>query len=166
MRLRPATLDDIDALVAIRATPEVTARWGSDHRGDLLDALSDEECHVLAIEDSDAKVIGQIQWLEEEDPGYRHAGIDLFLDPAEHGRGLGTDALRALITHLIDTVGHHRISIDPAADNEQAIRCYERVGFKPVGVLRRNESIDGGDFHDSLLMDLLSDEFIRRSDRH
>jgi aminoglycoside 6'-N-acetyltransferase len=30
--------------------------------------------------------------------------------------------------------GHHRLVIDPAADNERAIRCYERVGFRRIGV--------------------------------
>ena len=48
---------------------------------------------------------------------YRHAGIDIFLDPAIHGRGVGPDAVRALCVHLVDDVGHHRLVIDPAADN-------------------------------------------------
>jgi hypothetical protein len=30
-----------------------------------------------------------IQWYEEEDPMYRHAGMDIYLDPAVAGDGLG-----------------------------------------------------------------------------
>ena len=38
-----------------------------------------------------------------------------------------------------------------------AIRAYEKVGFKPVGVMRRSERDVGGDgWHDSLLMELLA----------
>jgi aminoglycoside 6'-N-acetyltransferase len=53
---------------------------------------------------------------------------------------------------------HHRITIDPAAANSQAIRCYTSVGFRPVGVMRRYERGGDGHFHDGLLMDLLRDE--------
>ena len=39
--------------------------------------------------------------------------------------------------HLVRDRGHHRVTIDPAADNAAAIRCYERVTASAgVGVLR------------------------------
>jgi aminoglycoside 6'-N-acetyltransferase len=63
---------------------------------------------------------------------------------------------------LIDERGHHRNTIDPAADNAAAIRAYEKAGFKPVGVMRRYERDTGGDgWHDGLLMELLADELTR-----
>jgi aminoglycoside 6'-N-acetyltransferase len=52
-----------------------------------------------------------------------------------HGRGIGTDALETLVEHLLIERGHHRVTIDPAADNLAAIRCYEKAGFRRVGVL-------------------------------
>ena len=91
---------------------------------------------------------------------YKHAGIDLYLDPALHGLGLGTDAVRTLARHLFANHGHHRLVIDPAADNVAAIRCYSKVGFRPVGVMRRYERGLDGSWHDGLLMDLLADELI------
>ena len=42
-----------------------------------------------------------------------------------------------------------------------AIRCYAKVGFRPVGVLRRYERGLDGTWHDGLLMDLLADELVR-----
>jgi aminoglycoside 6'-N-acetyltransferase len=89
---------------------------------------------------------------------YRHAGIDLFLSEDVHGRGLGTDALGTLALYLVRDRGHHRLVIDPAADNAAAIRAYEKAGFRPVGVMRQYERLPGGDWHDGLLMDLLADE--------
>jgi len=47
-----------------------------------------------------------------------------------------------------------------AADKEAAIRCYAKVGFRPVGVPRRYERGNDGRYRDGLLMDLLADEFI------
>jgi aminoglycoside 6'-N-acetyltransferase len=58
---------------------------------------------------------------------------------------------------LIRERGHHRLTIDPAAANEQAIRAYTKVGFRPVGFMRRYQRT-GDDWEDGLLMDLLADE--------
>jgi len=76
-----------------------------------------------------------------------------------HSRGLGTEAVRRIVRHLIDDRGHHRITIDPAAANIAAIRAYQKVGFRPVGIMRRAErDADGRGWHDSLLMELLADD--------
>ncbi len=113
----------------------------------------------FAIEE-DGVVAGLIQYSEEEDPMYRHASIDVFLSERFQGRGLGTEAVRLLARHLFEERGHHRITIDPAADNARAIRSYEKVGFRRVGVMRRYERGPDGTFRDGLLMDLLRDELV------
>jgi aminoglycoside 6'-N-acetyltransferase len=155
MVLRPLAEGDEDELRRIHATPEV-ARWW-----DLPDASfpwDEPESARLTIE-VDGEIAGLIQFSEELEPKYRHAGIDLFLDPALHGRGLGTEAVRRVVRHLIDDRGHHRITIDPATANVAAIRAYEKAGFRRVGVMRRSErDADGGGWHDSLLMELLAGE--------
>ena len=51
-----------------------------------------------------------------------------------------------------------RITIDPAAHNARAIRCYEKVGFRPVGIMRKYERGHDGTFHDALLMDMLAED--------
>ena len=51
------------------------------------------------------------------------------------------------------------LTIDPAAHNEAAIRAYERVGFVPVGIMRRYERGPDGTWHDGLLMDMLREDF-------
>ena len=80
--LRAATAADVFALVTIRASPEVHRRWGGadDMAAEILDDLARPELHLLAIEEA-GRVIGAIQWQSEDDPVYRHAGIDLYLDP-------------------------------------------------------------------------------------
>jgi aminoglycoside 6'-N-acetyltransferase len=157
VRLRPAAIDDLERLLVIRSTPEVHQRWGGDDlRKEIERDVADDDLHLLVIEDTTGAVIGLIQWAEEEDPDYRHASIDIYLDPSVHGRGVGTDAVATLARHLFEHHGHHRLTIDPAADNGPAIRCYEKVGFRPVGVMRRYERGPDGTWHDSLLMDLLA----------
>ena len=66
--------------------------------------------------------------------------------------------VRTIARYLLEVRGHHRLTIDPAADNLRAIRTYEKVGFKPVGVLRQYERGVDGKYHDGLLMDMLAGE--------
>jgi aminoglycoside 6'-N-acetyltransferase len=161
--LRAATHDDVDTLVRIRATPEVYARWVEQDVGLLAEVsedITDPEKVFLAVE-YDGEVVGAIQWQSEDDPMYRHASLDVYLDPKVHGHGIGTDAIRTLATHLVDHHGFPRLVIDPAADNIAAIRCYGKIGFRPVGIMRQYERGPDGVFHDGLLMDLLAAELIR-----
>ena len=157
--LRPAHVDDVPALARIRETPEVYARWrgGEDMAEAVRSDLAEDDVvsYVVLV---DGAVAGAIQWGAEEDPDYRHANIDIYLDPEVHGRGVGTDAVRTLARHLVEDRGFHRLVIDPAADNTAAIRAYGKVGFRPVGVMRRYERGPDGTWHDGLLMDLLADE--------
>lgn len=106
----------------------------------------------------DGAVAGMVQFYEKLEPKYRHASIDLFLDPALPGRGLGTEVIGRVIRHLFDDRDHHRVTIDPAVANTAAVRCYEKVGFKRVGVLRCYERVADGGWRDGLLMELLAGE--------
>ena len=156
MILRPLAAEDAPKLRRIRATPQV-ARWWEPPEDDF--PMDDEPDSTRLTIEVDGAVAGMVQFHEELDPKYRHASIDLFVDAALHGRGIGTEAVRRVVRHLIDERGHHRITIDPAADNAAAIRAYEKVGFRRVGVMRRYErDVDGRGWHDGLLMELLAGE--------
>lgn len=151
--LRPLAEADVPELLRIHAAPEVRRWWDEPDEGFPLH--DDPDVTRLAIEVG-GRVAGMVQYAEEPDPKYRHAGIDIFLDPAFHGRGIGTEAVRRVARMLIDERGHHRITIDPAADNLAAIRAYEKVGFRPVGIMRAYErDADGAGWHDGLLMELV-----------
>jgi aminoglycoside 6'-N-acetyltransferase len=91
---------------------------------------------------------------------YEHAGIDIALLSDWQGQSLGPDAIRTLAQHLIAVRGHHRLTIDPAAHNTHAIKAYERVGFKPVGIMRQYERGPDGTWHDGLLMELLAEDLV------
>ena len=158
--LRPLRPDDRQVITAILTAPENAEWWpGYDAervRRDYFDE-PDGEAVLYAVEHV-GEVVGFIQSYEEDDPEYRHAGIDVTLAPTATDRGLGTDAVRTLARHLFDHDGHHRLVIDPAASNARAIRCYEKVGFRPVGIMRHYEADGRGGWRDGLLMDLLRGE--------
>ena len=159
--LVPIRPEHVEPLVRIIGEPAV-ARWWTDaadvFRAGLLDPDPDETSFAI-LTAADRRVIGFIQATEELEPGYRHGAVDLFIATDQHGRGVGPEAIRLVVGWLIAERGHHRITIDPAAANARAIRAYEKVGFRRVGVLRQYERGRDGSWHDGLLMDLLADEF-------
>ena len=155
--LRSTTPDDAARLLPIRNEPEVRRWWSDLEPGEMDEFVADE--HSLAIE-VDGEVVGAIQFFEEADPMYRHASIDVYLTASRHGEGVGSEAVRILARYLLEERGHHRLTIDPAAANTAAIRAYEKVGFRSVGVMRSYEQGPDGTWHDGLLMDLLAGELI------
>lgn len=158
VRLRPVEAADHARLDVILREPSV-ARWWTppDEAGPAADWLADEGQVSLVIE-HDGVVVGSIQFVEVVDPNYRTASIDLFISTAAQGRGLGPDAIRAVARHLFEARDQHHLTIDPSAANDRAIRAYQKVGFRPVGVMRAYERGADGSWHDNLLMDLLLGE--------
>jgi aminoglycoside 6'-N-acetyltransferase len=156
--LRPATAHDVDRLTSILHEPAVAHRWGTfDEARVAEEFVGDDRVFIVEV---DGDAIGSIQYSEENDPMYRHAAIDIFLTSTRHRQGFGTDAIRTLARYLFDVRGHHRLTIDPAADNEAAIKAYEKVGFHRVGIMRAYERGPDGTWHDGLLMDMLAEELV------
>ena len=73
-------------------------------------------------------------WEDETDPGVR--GIDQSIGvPELLGKGLGTRLVRALVDRLFADPAVTMIQTDPAPDNQRAIRCYEKAGFRKTGIV-------------------------------
>jgi len=153
LQLRPADDEDREALGAILSEPEVARWWGPFDPETAFDELASS--YVIVV---DEVVVGWLLFEEEDWWQYPSVSFDIALTTALHGRGYGQEALRVAIRHYVAR-GHHRFTIDPAADNARAIRTYAALGFKPVGVLREYEKRDGA-WRDGLLMDLLAREFV------
>lgn len=149
--LRPPEPRDAAELRQIHATPEVVRWWG---RPDPAFPFEEAETTFVAICLDDAPV-GWIQFDEELEPDVRHASIDLFVAPAHHRRGIGSDAITTVREELVRR-GHHRVTIDPALENTAAIACYERLGFVRVGVMRAYWRDPEGRWRDGLLLDWLA----------
>jgi aminoglycoside 6'-N-acetyltransferase len=148
LTLRPLEPSDLAPLLEIVNDSEW---WGQTDADDLRNGG-----RAFAI-DVDGALAGWLGFEEENDPDYRYASLDITLAPAYQGRGVGPEALRAVIDWLI-AKGHHRFTIDPAAHNHRAISAYAKVGFRPVGTLRKYERGPDGSWHGGLLMDLLAED--------
>jgi GNAT superfamily N-acetyltransferase len=100
--LRPLREDDEAELRRIHETPEVARWWGMPEPGF---PWSDEPDSTRMAIELDGVLAGMIQFWEEPTPRYRHATIDLFLDPALRGRGIGGEAVAQLARELFAFIG-------------------------------------------------------------
>ncbi len=156
---RPLAEEDVARIVELGADPEVGRWWPGltpEHVREKARG-EDEGVAVFAILVG-GEIAGMIQYHEEDDEDYWHAGMDLFLGASYQDRGLGTDAVATMARYLVRQRGHHRLTIDPAAHNERAIRCYEKIGFRRVGVMREYWRDPDGVWRDGVLLELLASE--------
>jgi RimJ/RimL family protein N-acetyltransferase len=155
MCFRLLTEEDLPTLLEWLQRPHLAGWWeGCDSLEELKEEylpLMDERPQTKGyIASLDGTSIGYIQsyvamdagdgwWAEERDPGVR--GIDQFLaDEGQLGRGIGTQMVRSFTALLFEDPAVTRIQADPSPQNERAIRCYEKAGFRKAGMI---ETPDG-----------------------
>jgi aminoglycoside 6'-N-acetyltransferase len=132
--LRPASAHDVDRLVAWHADPEVARYWDGETftRAEMEERLERQDVEAWIVEEA-GEPVGYLQVHPE--------GLDMFLVPSARGRGLGPDAARAMALHLTRERGRERVTVDPYAWNEGAVRAWQRAGFVEVS---RHDA--GGDY--------------------
>ena len=146
--LLPLEPGDAIRLREIPATPAVSRWWEPPEP-----VLPDDEPETMRFAMLDGEELaGMIHCGEENTPEYSHAKVDY--SSARRRRGLGPEAIEALVAHLLKERGHYRIPIDPALANEAAILAYEKAGFRRVGVIEAYwlDHVTG-DWSDGFLME-------------
>jgi len=158
--LRPPNAGEAEVLAdAIALDPAAGPRWSTDP-ATMRRWLAEEDLNLLVVE-FEGEAVGIVDFEEVPEPEYHSAGMDIALLECCTGKGIGGEVLQVLGAWLIDVRGHHRLTIDPAADNARAIRSYSKIGYQPIGIARRYERGPDGSWHDNLLMDVLAEEFVR-----
>jgi RimJ/RimL family protein N-acetyltransferase len=93
------------------------------------------------------------------DPVHHHAEFHILIgEPAAHGKGIGTEATKAMLRHGFMDLNLHRIFLHVLTTNHAAIHVYEKVGFRGEGTLRQ-AAFKNGAYHDVYVMGLLQAEW-------
>jgi aminoglycoside 6'-N-acetyltransferase len=123
--LRPATGHDVERLCAWHADPEVARYWDDETftRAEMEERLARPDVEAWIVKEA-GEPVGYLQ--------VHPAGLDMFLVPAARGRGLGSDAARAMAQRLLGERGRTRVTVDPYEWNEAAVRAWQRAGFVEV----------------------------------
>lgn len=71
-------------------------------------------------------------------------GVDQFIgEPEFWNKGIGTNFMKLLTQYLFNKKGADAVILDPHTNNQRAIRCYQKVGFKVLKLLPKHELHDG-----------------------
>ena len=171
VRLRPVKADDLDWLVAACGKPSAFGEFEPFFVGEAeslrrrfeQDGLLSEDATRLVVEDRAGRRIG-LAGIDGIDLHARGARITAtILEPAERGKGFGTDAHRALVSYLFLHRGLLRIEAFVAAGNVAARAVLKRLGFVEEGTLR-SRVFARGQRHDVVALGLLYEDWARRSD--
>lgn len=122
---------------------------------------SDRHKRSFAICTTDGRLIGLI---ELDHIAWRSGDAELRVligDPLYRGRGLGTDAIGALMQHAFTSLNLSRIYLRVFEENRAAIRCYQKSGFRKEGRLTRVGP--DGQKRAILLMTIEKEAFLSRS---
>lgn len=170
VRLRPFVETDLDAMAAYRGDAEVCRflpfdpQSPADIRGRIGHLIGNTNLEgerggvVLVIERvSDGPVVGDLV-LFHLDPQAGSAEIGWVVSPAASGRGLATEAVRALVDTAFRVYGLRRLTarIDP--ENVRSVALAERLGMRREAHFVENEWFKGR-WSDELRFALLSREW-------
>ena len=98
---------------------------------------------MIICESGTDKPLGSV-YIRDIDRKHKKAEYGIFIgESAARGRGLGTAAAKLMLRYCFEEEGLNRVYLRALADNEQAIRSYEKAGFRQEGYLREDVCIDG-----------------------
>lgn len=86
------------------------------------------------------------------------AQVGVFLVDAARGRGLGAEAVGAVLRFAFDVLGARRIGAATSVDNAVSIAFFSRLGFQREGTAREAEFLGGRWVDHAVFSRLASDE--------
>lgn len=167
LELRPLKKEDGEDFLAIFSNPEVTRYYEVETMTKLSEAsiLLD---HFIAIGrlgiclKGNSRIIGSCG-LFALNAEYFSASLGYDLARECWGRGIMTEALRALLGYGFTSLGLNRINALTYPDNAASIRVLAGLGFRMEGTMREF-GFWKGSFHDMALHALLRSEWRFRKD--
>lgn len=155
--LRDPRDSDRQPVLEVLLEPEVALWWVGYTPQRVGEELIEhpESTRIIEVE---GRPVGALIVLRSDDSEYPTTVMHIFLSTAFRGRRIGEEALALAIRHEFEQ-GVTRITLDPNAKNEGAIRSYERLGFRRIGILRDYQVRPGGELDDALFLDLTRSDF-------
>ena len=151
LRLRPATIDDLEVLLSTETPVGASYSWRGHRDGHRLrerlngDGLIDEDAGTLVVEAA-GEAVGSVGWVARHwsaPPWSKSWEIGITLLPEARGRGIGGRAQRQMCDYLFATTSVHRLQAVTNASNVAEQRALLSAGFSREGVVRGAEWLLG-----------------------
>ncbi|HEV8671256.1 MAG TPA: GNAT family protein [Candidatus Limnocylindria bacterium] len=158
--LRPMTHADAPHVVRWANDPDFAwYQWGrrpgrfpdDNAARKWMDVIAEHRGVMFVIE-HEGCAVGQANYRDVQPKG-KSAEVGIGIgEPELWGKGLGREALRLLVRHLVDDLGLHRITLSVLAYNDRAIASYQAAGFEVEGIERDGVMTDKGTWSDDVKM--------------
>ena len=155
--IRPAGPEDAAGITALRRMPgvfEQAASLPSDRSRRMEELLRQpgQNRHFLVAVAPDNTVLGLVMLTVDSNPRRRHAGgLGIMVRTDCQGQGVGTALMKAALELADNWLMLRRVELEVYADNEGAIRLYQRFGFETEG-RKREAAVKNGAYVDLLVM--------------
>lgn len=167
LRLRPWRAGEVAAMHALYGDADNLRYWSVPPSRDLESTRKMMRWHlgyhpahyaIWAVEDRKSKrIVGMINYHRRE-PREKRVDMGWLIAPTHQGRGLMTEAGRALLRHLIDTLRVHKVEALIHPDNQPSMALAKRLGFRKEGGPIRDRWLVDGTWHSVLLFGLIAGE--------
>jgi ribosomal-protein-alanine N-acetyltransferase len=167
LRLRPFRASDLKAVHALHSDRENLRYWGVDPSPSLDSTRKMMRWHITgsprnymiwAVEEKKSRrVVGMINYFRR-DMRERRVEVGWLILPAAQGKGYMTEAGRALLRYLIDTLGVHRVEALIRPENKPSAALARRLGFRLEGGPLRDRWLVDGQWHGVMLYGLIAGE--------
>ena len=167
LRLRPFRAGDLKALHALYADADNLRYWGADPSPSLAETRRVMRWHVAyhpfqyvlwAVEEKKGKrLIGMINY-HRRDRRERRVDVGWIMAADRQGKGLMTEAARALLHYLIDRLKIHKVEALIRRENKPSAALAKRLGFRLEGGPIRDRWWVGGKWHSVMLYGLIAGE--------
>ncbi|MBA4601072.1 GNAT family N-acetyltransferase [Thermoactinomyces mirandus] len=148
VQLLPFTEQDIERLISWIDTPDLLLQWAGPvftfplDRVQVLNHLNSandkfpKSLIFKAMDDHRNKTVGHIELSRIDQLNQSASLARVFIAPACRGNGYGQEMVKKALEIGFNKLQLHRIDLRVFDFNKQAIKCYEKCGFKKEGLLR------------------------------
>lgn len=143
-------------------------KWDKDpevSRYREIDRSKDEKFKSISFGVYDSKSSGLIGdvGISSIDLRNQHAEIGMAIGDKNYwSKGYGEDLVKTILRYCFIELKLNKVYLDVWEENERAIRCYLKCGFKKDGLFREHVFKDG-EYHHKLLMSILREEWKRQN---
>ena len=171
--VRPFALADLEDFVAYRAHPDVEryqswSGYTTEQGRALLQSMQNlrpgvpGQWYQFAVEDRlGGSLVGDLA-LRVNASQPREAEVGFSLAPNQQGRGYGTEAVRALLGYVFETLGLHRVMAVTDALNKPAAALLQRLGLRQEAHFHENVFFKGA-WGSELVFAMLEREWFAQS---
>ncbi len=167
LRLRPFRGSDLKALHQLYGDADNLRYWGTDPSPDIDSTRKVMRWHLTyrprdyvlwAVEERKSRrLVGMINY-HRRDLREKRVDVGWVILPRVQGKGYMIEAGRALLRHLFDTLGIHKVEALIRPENKPSAALAKRLGFRLEGGPIRDRWLVGGRWHSVMLYGLIAGE--------